>query len=306
MTKEELYTYIEAYLAGELDAKARAEFEQQRQEDPEFAAEVALHERLQAEFQDIQKLELRGILDELGEEFSEQGEADSDDTPPTSGGKTPWTWITLGGILIVAISGLWYFSGSDDSAALSESVPPQEEPSAMVDTPATPEESLPGETEPAIPPPEETTEAPSSPRLRINPALEVLIGQSSAEDEFEFQLDTPAPDATFAQQDGQIAFTLSGILLTSEFTENERFLLQIYNSTPAAFEQRQPETQFALRFPEQEEEEDMEFAFGEKEEFPFSLPVEPLSLSLETGLYYYLIVQDSTGDIWYAGKFWVE
>jgi len=306
MNKEELYTYIEAYLAGELDEKARSEFEQQRRADPEFAAEVRLHERLQAEFQDTQKLELRSILDELGDEFSEQGDSDSDDTPPPSASKMPWTWIILGSVLIVAILGLWYFPGSDDSPALSESVPPQEEPSAIVDTSATPEESLPEETEPAIPPPEQTTETQSSPRLRINPALEALIGQSSAEDEFEFQLNAPAPDATFTQEDGQISFTLSGILLTSEFPENDRFLLQIYGNAPAAFEQRQPETQFALRFPEQEEDEDIEFAFGEKEEFPFSLPVEPLQLNLEAGLYYYLIVQESTDEIWYAGKFRVE
>jgi len=306
MKNEELYTYIENYLAGELDEQARAEFEQRRLDDPEFAAEVALHQRLQKEFQDSKKLELRGILDDLSNEFSGAEHSGSDETPPASGSGKFWTWIILGLALVLAIFNLWYFTGTDDSSNLSETTPAQEEQTEVVDTPATTEAPTASEPEPTPPATEAIPPTAEAPTLRINPALEALIGQSSSTDEYEFQVDTPTSDATFTTENGQISFQLSGIMLTSEFPENDRFLVQIYSNDPAAFEQKQPESQFPLRFPEQEEDEDIEFAFGEKEEFPFTLPVETLELPLTPGLYYYTIVQESTGNIWYTGKFRVE
>lgn len=73
-TEEELYTWIEDYLAGELKGESLAEFENRLKTDSDFARQVELHRNLEAAFRDPRERELADHLKKANQNFNHQND----------------------------------------------------------------------------------------------------------------------------------------------------------------------------------------------------------------------------------------
>ncbi|PTM12967.1 MAG: hypothetical protein DA408_08365 [Bacteroidetes bacterium] len=150
MEQEALHDQIEAYLAGRLSDQERALFEQQLADQPELAAEVALHRGLARLLSDGEKLAFRQSLAAIAQSL------------PSPGAQATWKKLRLLGwsalvLLILAVLGWWQFRpaavvkpsirqaptlpATDTAAELPPSLPPAPQelpvpPAAPVPVPA--------------------------------------------------------------------------------------------------------------------------------------------------------------------------
>lgn len=112
MTEEEQFNHIDQYINGKLsDAETKA-FEQQIQNNPNLAEEVALHQELGEFLSDAQGIALETQLTAVGEEFSQAYQQKN--TPKTS---TSFYWVAAASLLLF-LSVAWWFSSPKSSEAL--------------------------------------------------------------------------------------------------------------------------------------------------------------------------------------------
>ncbi|MBK8555852.1 MAG: hypothetical protein IPL65_08795 [Lewinellaceae bacterium] len=111
------YENIEAYLDGNLPATERVLFEQQMAEDAAFAAEVALHRKLQSALGDQQKMAFRQQLTDIAAEFSGP-------TDPGPGAINPRYWWAAAVIILIAALSWWLWPSSSSNQDTTGQTPP--------------------------------------------------------------------------------------------------------------------------------------------------------------------------------------
>lgn len=165
MDKATLYERIEAYLAGELPEGEREQFERQAAADPELAAELALHRRLERVLSDKDKLAFAQKSAEIAKEFS---------APDARGARYFRGGILL--LILLAVFLLWRFLQRERPGP--EPAPPP--PAGIEDTiagEAPPVPQAPGVIKDSVPPAPPAPKKPAPNPFAPNPLLEKEITQ---------------------------------------------------------------------------------------------------------------------------------
>lgn len=312
MEKEQIYQTIEAYLDGALGAEDKAAFEQELATDADLAREVELHRRLQGEFGDAEKTDLRLLLESIGEEFSEP-DTDLDlespsgnNTPTPNGGGTTgglpfWMWglvffLVVGGGVTYYLTGL----SDDPQPAITQTEAPEL---------PTEKESIssPAETQPDVPASANESEtntsndtppvgtAPASPDPQVystNQELELLL-KDGASKRYIFT----EGNLEYLEQDAQGYLSFNAKLETSRSVEDGLFLSLYSNQYPEGQVLRGP-----LKFDEISGERKIAFGAEVKQ----YLAAYSGETNLQPALYYGVItVGESSVPLW-VGKVSVE
>lgn len=276
----EKFEQIEAYLAGELEGEARAEFERAVQNDPELAAELALYRDMAVALAPAAEDALRANLDRLDRQFA-----------PASRRNRLWWIVGFSLLLIVAAWLIWRPKPAEPQ------VPGPGAPKV-----APPVAQQPAPSAPAAPNPDTPKQGPDAParqteprRVAVafepNPRLESLLGNQLRGDDYHFQVAQPAAGATLKRRGGQAGFLLSGVVKTSAAQVSTPFRVLIFSNNPRDYE----DFRFVLAAPLVFEKSGGAFRFE------LSRP-----LQAPSGLYYYLIEAGDSGLLYYVGKFRVK
>lgn len=297
MNQEELYEKIERYLDGTLSGSVLAAFEKQLREDKHFAKEVELHRRLYQELGDTKKMELRGILNDLGKEV------DLSDNLDVGKGKSNFgNWLVgLGGIVLVAGLGWILSRGGEERPEQKIAENNVETPvitdSTESDAPLVNEEKKEAPKKIASPRQESQKNIVSTPRSinnTPNPFFETILDSLENNRLYQFELDG---QIEHLPQD-RILLTIAGTLETAALKKTDRLTLKAYlNQKNVNFE-----TKPYFTGPVEAEliEESNVIAFASKKKYAVRFSQ---TLTLEPGLYYYFIGKQDNFDPVYGGKF---
>jgi hypothetical protein len=215
MNKETIHERIEAYLAGELPAAEREALERDIAADPELAAEVALHRRLERVVSDKEKIAFRQKVAEVAQEFP----------PPDAAAKRfPGRGIFI--LILVIALGIFLRTYLLNKTA-PDPVPP---PAILQDTIAetvprgTDTKEIPDTVQPAAPKTQRPVRSPFAP----NPALEKETAQPR---DAYVSVETAVLEAFPGETTGTRQIRFSGRMLTAlEPPELELVILD--NSLP--------------------------------------------------------------------------
>lgn len=287
------YRDIEQYLSGELEGEALSRMERQLATDKDFATEVQVN-------RDLERFLSPDSEDELEENLKLVGRQYTDKKPYSLGTRA----IQILFVVLIVLLGKWYFY---DRQEASVEIPPTEtilQPSAVES--AKEEAPLPIESEspaqektvPAIPRPEveapaerQPTSRPIAAHFAPNPLLEDQMGNVSRSIGFEIAITQPVPNQRFRQTQGKINFQLEGQIKTPEEAIETPLQLLIFTNKVADYQTYQPIKSISLTLG------------TAANSFPFSYQE---SLDLSSGLYYMLIEDMDTGELYKVQKFRVE
>lgn len=311
MSGEKLYNIIEQYLEGNLDAGALAAFEQRLSDEPKLANEVNLHRKIQKELGNAPKRNLRSKLDQLREEFTVE-EKENKIIPIYRKWELRIALSIAAGFLLFSLF-IWLFilRNPDENKIVKDPTPPiekedktpQEDPILKDEPTQIVADQKPDEKDEIKEEPIQTPEQGALASLTPNPAFENLISQNGGQKLFEFDLEKPTPGQAFASVDQKINFQISGILLTTNPEEENRFIVAVFGNQSTSNAIDQAKISFSLPLEKAvKDEEDESIAYAGKDEYFFDLEKE---LSLAPGLYYYALSQDSHTNVLYTGKFTV-
>ncbi len=287
------YRDIEQYLSGELEGEALSHMERQLATDKDFATEVQVN-------RDLERFLSPDSEDELEENLKLVGRQYTDKKPYSVGTRA----IQVLFVVLIVLLGKWYFYDRQESPV---EIPPTETilPPSTVE-PAKEEATLPIENEkpaqektaPTTPRPEveapadrQPTSRPIAAHFAPNPLLEDQMGNVSRSIGFEIAITQPGPNHSFKLTQAKVNFQLEGQIKTSEEAIETPLQLLLFNNKVEAYEAYQSIKAIPLTLGTAEEA----FSFSYQE-----------SLSLSSGLYYMLIEDMDTGELYKVQKFRVE
>lgn len=287
------YRDIEQYLSGELEGEALSRMEHQLAADKDFATEVQVNK-------DLERFLSPDSEDELEKNLKIVGRQYTDKKSYNLGTRA----IQVLFVVLIVLLGKWYFY---DRQAAPVEIPPAETilPPATVE-PSKEEAILPIENEspaqektvPVAPRPEVEEPADRQPSSRPiaahfapNPLLEDQMGNTSRSIDFEIALIQPDPNYSFKRVQGKINFQLEGQIKTAEEVIETPLQLLIFTNKVADYQTYQPIKSVSLTLG------------TAANSFPFSYQE---SLDLSSGLYYVLIEDMDTGELYKIQKFRVE
>lgn len=287
------YRDIEQYLSGELEGEELSRMERQLVADKDFAIEVQVN-------RDLERFLSPDSEDELEENLKLVGRKYTDKKPYNFGTRA----IQVLFLVFMVLLGKWYFY---DRQEVSVETPPAETilPPSIVE-PAKEEAPHPIESEtpaqektaPATPSPEvdepadqQPSSIPIAAHFAPNPLLEDQMGSISRSIGIEIAITQPGPNQRFRQTQGKIDFQLEGRIKTSEEAIEMPLQLLIFTNKVADYQTYQPIKSVSLTLG------------TAANSFPFSYRE---SLDLSSGLYYMLIEDMDTGELYKVKKFRVE
>lgn len=287
------YRDIEAYLSGELEGEALTRMESRLKADEDFATEVQVNRNLSRFLGPDVEHELEESLAEVGRQFT--------DKKTYNLGRRGIQILLL---VFLVLLGKWYFYDRQEApveiSPAETTLPPSRVEPAEEEAPHPIEPELPAQekTVPVAPRPEVDEPAESQPSSRPiaahfapNPLLEDQIGNTSRSIDFEIALTQPNPNYSFKRVQGKINFQLEGQVKTSEEAIETPLQLLLFTNKVEAYEAYQPIKAIPLTLGTAEEV----FSFSYQE-----------SMSLSSGLYYMLIEDMDTGELYKIQKFRVE
>jgi hypothetical protein len=288
---EELYEKIEAYLAGTMTADAIQQFEKELQGNPDLAAELALHRKMQQTFADPQEVALRNSLQEI--------RTNLDQTAPTSNKKPfyqrTWFYVTL----IAALFVIYLLSRNQNTVSVlpeesrqdsveqqapgtSSTLPTVD--SSRLEVPETIEENT-------QPPPTRPPVATRDP-FASNPIMEALLDPEVRSFRYDFEL-----NANLVELDAGTNLIIDGILISTKLAE-EQFVIEIFDNRRQSYP-ASPLLSQALT--PREINENQPQAFGGK--LNYAILLDEMIADLEPGLYYYQIRLKGADTPLYTGTF---
>lgn len=279
---KEKFEQIEDYLAGNLDAEARRQFEEALRTDPELASEVAVYRDMAAALAPRPEDALRASLDRLGAQFV-PGEKKSRKT-------------LLQVLLLLTGIALIYFLVRSERFGKNTPAPQdihrdrdsssnpgdrqQTPPDTTRDQPATPPENQ---------PPHGLKKMPMAGNFKPNGRLEDLVGSHLRSGDYTFEMEQPDTFRPLKWQGAKSTVQFSGVLHTDSPGGNlPAFRLLLFSNKPSDYENFHSLYSSPLQFE------------PEGKAFRFRLQART---GLAPGLYYYLIEDMNTGAVHYAGKF---
>ncbi len=286
------YRDIEAYLSGELEGEALTQMESRLKADEDFASEVQVNRNLTRFLSSDAEHELEESLAEVGRQFTAKKNYNL--------GRRGIQILLL--VFMVLLSKWYFYDRQEASVEISPAetiLPPSTVEPAKEEAPhpIEPESPVQEKTVPVAPRPEveEPAEQPSSRPIAAhfapNPLLEDQMGNTTRSIGFEIALTQPNPNYSFKRIQGEINFQLKGQIKTSEEAIETPLQLLLFNNKVEAYEAYQPIKAIPLTLGTAEEA----FSFSYQE-----------SLNLSSGLYYMLIEDMDTGELYKIQKFRVE
>jgi hypothetical protein len=316
MSKQKKYELIEAYLGGDLDEKQKKGFEKEIASDKDLANEVKLHKKIQADIGDPKKRALRGILAELRLEYSKSAIPDNvrQLQPPRNIRRI----LSIAASVTILGMAFWYFllkdpaeqqQIADDGVVPKEEQvkPPEIKPEIPVDVSPSDPSNLAQNNNTEKQSPEEKTpepkenqpqEIPSFDAYAVNPDLEQLVANIEASP-FDFEMEAPLSNMQLTRQNGKVQLGVLGTLFTAEFPEEDAFVIQVFDNRPASYTNNQPVFRSKINFEKAEDEQDISFAGEERDIYYFNLRE---NLTIELGLYYWVIALEKGGTVVSSGK----
>jgi len=290
---DDIYDKIQRYLDGEMKGEERSSFEQEMAADEALAQEVALHADMQELLADSPENELRHSLQVLGQQA----------TTKSRGGFNRLLWLLLP---ILLLTGWWFLSEEETN----KGNPPEDtvqKPTGLNEQDATTEEvddvvapveekPLPKQKEKRTVPDKKDASrknakesGPIAANFVPNPALEFMIGNNLRADDFQWAETRPQQDVTLSTTDASLDFQFAGRLIAESDISGLELKLHLFSNDPAAFDTFSPLYSFDLTL-----QEDAESNYVI--DFQKSIP-------LKQGLYYYLIEDYETEQIYRVEKF---
>ncbi len=300
MTKQQLYDSIEQYLEGNLSKTETAEFEKQLQNDPNLSAEVSLHRKVEEELGDATKKELRSILSEMKGKYSGKEEGKVVQMQPRQNIRR---MLAIAASVLILGMAFWYLffrNPADEPQFADDELPNQEEVIPNEETPKdnpdkviendpsnlaedkTKNSQQPSQDDPSNTP-EDPGDQPAIDFFEDHPGFEELLANSN-QDAFEFEMEAPLANAVLTSRNGSVPFRMLATLRTGAFPENDQFVLRIFNNQEESFTGKQTVFETPLSF--EKDEEQGNFAFGEKEVYYLEFQQ---NLELAPGLYYWFV-----------------
>jgi hypothetical protein len=293
---EEQYQRLERYLEGAMDPPERQQFEDELAGNEALAKELALYQDMKEMLADTPENELRKNLALLG---------DRQHRPGSLFRRLLWILVPFS-----LLAGWWYLGREADSASEPDQVIIQgdtilEQPSDAQNTPPPSTDTLerPGtQTTPAqeLPPPPSSPETPPPQKKQQNepiaaadftpnPSLEFLIDNNLRADDIVWSNIQLQPDVKLAGNQASFTFQFSSTLTTTEPFEAQTMLLHLFSNQAEDFDNFEPLQSFELRLDKTDEQQ---------YEIQFEQP-----LQLSPGLYYYLIENAATEQIYKVARF---
>jgi len=303
MSTEEFYEEIEKYLDGTLKGEKKADFEERMKNDNKLRAEVELHKDLSTFLADSPEKAFQDNLKKLGDNLSET-------PPPNKGG---WLKFLLP-ILAVLGFGVWWFSQSNDQAPIEENKieAPTSQPNKTKDTKTDLENKTPiekKELEETKTPLEETKSPPkksskppvyaddNQPKSNLiaaadltpNPALELLINNNLRSNEVTIEIVQKQKNSKIETTGSATNFKLVGTFLSEDNLLLRNLKLNIFSNKKEDYENFHPTLS---------EKIGLKKLSNFNYEFDFQK-----AIVLKPGLYYYLIEDADTEEIFFIEKF---
>lgn len=316
MSKQNKYEEIEAYLEDKLGAQERSDFEKKLANDSELANELNLHRKVHNDIGDSTKRELRGVLGDMRKQYAQVEKRDN--IRQLKPQRNLYRVLSIAASVLILGMAYWYFildNSEDNQPIVEEVIEPVEETKPSDNQIDTPKEPIPtdpsnlAQNEEPKPPiaPEKTNPTIEKPNLpdvpqfdpfEVNPSLEELVA-SSESTPFEFEMELPAQDVKMTLRNDKVLFGVLGTLFTSKFPEDDNFVVQIFNNQPDTYTNNQPVFRLEMNFDKQENEKDISFAGEARDIYYFSMRE---NLTIEPGLYYWIIALDKGETVAASGK----
>lgn len=284
MDPENSYEKIEAYLSGQLEGEALAEFEKAVQSDPALAEEVALYRDMSAALEPSEEDELRANLALLGKKYAD----------PELDKKSFFNWWMVVAVALAGF-GVWWWKTTPDQApyqpAIEENSRPTEIPETVVPPETPDQEKAPPVAENESPENEREKPRRIAANFEPNAQLEALFDSQVRGEEYRFQVLQPTADANIKDEDGKVRLPVSGILETSADKVDVPFRLLLFSNKKGDYENFKPILKRNLDFKK------------DSDVFRFSLNTE---MRLPQGLYYFLIENEDSGMVYHIGRVYVD
>lgn len=265
---------IERYLKGTLSESEQEAVSLRLTTDPDFKAEVELHQQLHTEFADPKKLQLRDMMADILLQEPAPPELESN------------KWLKIGGIALLVLlgAGLIYWISASAQKELP-TLPTQ----PIQQTPNPPKDS--NQLDLPKPPVQEPIAMANTAAFKPNPVFESRLGnggiRSSESAEVAFQ--SPGSGADYTLVNGQVKIQFKGSIKADDDEAGFPLQLSLYNnrSTDTPVAQFNPAI---LNRNEQSEK----WNFSSKQ-----------TLRLPEGLYYFTLERQANAELVFVGKFTV-
>ena len=301
MNQEETYEKIERYIDGILAGSELVDFEKQLRENPQFAAEVELHRKLHREIGDTKKMQLRGILEDIGKDI------EGSDKPDSGSGKSGLSnWLLgLGGLVVLVGLG-WMFSRGEAEKKSEYLVDNNKPVPSIVDTALSEIETPPEEKQVELSRPTEKPSIAKTPAKKLEkpkppafnndpiPTFEAILDRIEADKIYQFELEEQAE----VLPQNRILLVVAGILETAALKKEDQLVLKGFLNKPSTTLESKP--YFEGPVDKEELEKSNIVAFASKKKYALQYRQE---LSLEPGLYYFFIGKKNNFTPIYGGKF---
>lgn len=276
MNNDSLDNQIHDYLSGIMDIATRKDFESQLSSDPDMAERVRFERELYNAIGSSTENDLRANLQQIARRL-EQTDAI---TPVYRQGRSypSRRWLIFS-VLALVVALIWWstqyrMEPKSTPAPVSEPVP---------SIPTTPAENAPP-TQDAPPQQAVQKSRPVAASYEPIPALETYVGSQFRSQDWKISVQEPARNATLSAKNGRAAFRFAGNIQGSQVSESVLRVL-IFNNSRPAFESMKPLSSEPLKIAP-----DGNFLLEK-------------SLLFKTGLYYYLIEDEESGNWLFVGKF---
>ncbi len=281
---EERYEDIEKYLEGKLTGEELRAFETAMKEEPELAEEVALHQRLGDFLEDVDAIDFRKNLSQIGDAIQ-----DSVRTGENDDNSLQWGSRIIGSIIVVLMVGALIYSllrkpspeiqmASDDLISETDATDSPQ----IISTDTTNDEQngiMTTRAEEKSTPAQERPPKPTAVRDVYSPSarIENLMDPSNRSKVYDFEL-----SAKFKTFPATI-LEFEGELVCSSLPQTSRFVLEVFDNVESNYDGH-PFLSFLLD--PVELDEDRPFAFGNKTSFFVGADT---TIELKKGLYYYQV-----------------
>ncbi len=268
---------IEGYLNGSLPTAEQKAMEGRLATDPDFRADVELHRQLHEEFADPKKLALRDLLSDILRE-----------PPPPPAAKYGWL-KGLSIALAVLLAGWvgWRWISPAAAPPVQEEIQSAPQPTGPVAIPET--RTTP--SEPSEKTPDHPIAMADPAAFALNREFEDRLGSGVRATGGSAEMKSPAMNADFAPENGQVKITFRGTAPADADTARYPLALKIYTNRPASSQ--------APLFRVLPTISNRSAATGKWAFYA------PQTLRLRPGLYYFTIERQAEEDLLFVGKFTV-
>lgn len=286
MNAAERNDWIEAYLSGQLQGEALAQFEKALQTDATLAREVAVYREMYTALQPSQEDELNANLTLLGKKYVP--------AEPASKNHRYW-WI--GAALALLTLGLWWLktarpNKTSGKQVIENQIPPNRQDTLLENGLDTPPDSSKNNTLPPVAKDQRRSDTTNTAELLAanfepNPALEALLNSDLRGQQYRFNVLHPTPNARLTYRNGQAELAVDGTLETPEASVSTPFRVLLFSNKQEDYRQFKP----VLSEPLALEKTNLGFRFSFDK-----------SLRLPQGLYYLMIEDEDSGKSYFVIK----